>query len=57
MSAHNSFGQYLEQGQNEHDEFSSKLANDLTSVFETELVDKIDKELNLKHVFKHANED
>ena len=57
MSAHNSFGHYLEQGQNEHGEFSSKLANDLTSVFETELVDKIDKELNLKHVVKHANED
>jgi hypothetical protein len=56
VAAHNSSG-HLDQGQNEHNEFSSKLANDLTSIFETELIAKIDKELNLKHVVKHANED
>ena len=57
ISAHNSSDQYLRQGYNEHGEFSSKLAKDLTELFETELVDKIDKELHLKHVVKHANED
>jgi len=42
-------GNSISQGNNENGEFNSKLAKDLTSLFETEVVSKIDKELNLKH--------
>ena len=42
-------GNTLNQGQNEHGEFKSKLAKDLTDVFEEEIVNKIDKELHLQH--------
>jgi hypothetical protein len=42
-------GHSLSQGENEHGEFRSQLAKDLTLVFETEVVNRIDKELNLEH--------
>ena len=42
-------GNSLHQGHNEKGQFRSKLATDLTELFETEVVHKIDKELNLKH--------
>jgi hypothetical protein len=47
--ARDKHGNSLSQGENEHGEFRSQLAKDLTSVFETEVVDKIDKELKLDH--------
>ncbi len=47
--AHDKNGNTLNQGQNEHGEFKSKLAKELTDVFENEVVNKIDKELNLQH--------
>jgi len=42
-------GNTLNQGQNEQGESKSKLAKDLTDVFEEEIVNKIDKELHLQH--------
>ena len=42
-------GNSLSQGHNENGEFRSPLAKNLTSLFETEVVNKIDKELNLEH--------
>ena len=46
---HDKTGNTLYQGQNEHGEFKSKLARDLTDVFEEEVVNKIDEELHLQH--------
>lgn len=48
--AHNKYGKGLSQGHNENGQFKSKMARELTKLFETELVDKIDKELNLEHI-------
>lgn len=42
-------GNSVNQGKNENGEFDSKLAKDFTSLFEREVVTKIDEELNLKH--------
>lgn len=42
-------GNAFYQGNNEHGEFSSKLAKDLTNVFKKEIVNNIDKELHLQH--------
>jgi len=42
-------GNNISQGKNENGEFNSKMAKDFTSLFEREVVSKIDKELNLKH--------
>ena len=42
-------GNSVSQGENEKGEFDSRLAKDFTSLFESEVVTKIDKELNLKH--------
>jgi len=44
-------GNGIYQGENEHGEFKSKMAKDFTSLFEREVVSKVDKELNLKHNF------
>jgi len=46
---HDKTGNTLYQGQNEHGEFKSKLAKELTDVFEEEVVNKIDEELHLQH--------
>ena len=43
-------GNSINQGENVNGEFKSKLAKDFTSLFEKEVVSKIEKELNLKHV-------
>ena len=42
-------GNTFRQGENENGEFNTKIAKDLTVLFEKEVVSKIDKELNLKH--------
>jgi len=42
-------GNSLSQGHNEKGEFNSKMAKDFTDLFETEVVNKIDQELKLKH--------
>lgn len=42
-------GNSLHQGHNEKGQFRSKLARDFTDLFETEVVHKIDRELNLQH--------
>jgi hypothetical protein len=42
-------GNGIYQGENEHGEFKSKVAKDFTSLFEREVVNKVDEELNLKH--------
>jgi hypothetical protein len=47
--ARDKHGNSLSQGHNENGEFRSDLAKDFTSLFETEVVNKIDKELNLEH--------
>jgi hypothetical protein len=44
------YGKGLSQGHNENGQFKSKMAKEFTTLFETELVNKIDKELNLKHI-------
>ncbi|HEV8081747.1 MAG TPA: hypothetical protein VGP55_01015 [Chitinophagaceae bacterium] len=43
------YGNALSQGHNENGEFKSKMAKEFTSLFETEFINKLDKELNLKH--------
>jgi hypothetical protein len=48
-SAHDKYGRGLSQGHNENGEFTSKMAKEFTDLFETEFINKIDKELNLKH--------
>ena len=42
-------GNTLNQGQDDHGEFKTKLTKELTGVVEQEIVNKIDKELNLQH--------
>lgn len=42
-------GNSISQGHNENGQFDSKMAKEFTSLFEREIVSKIDKELNLKH--------
>ena len=42
-------GNSISQGENENGEFNSKIAKDFTLLFETEVVNKIDQELKLKH--------
>jgi hypothetical protein len=42
-------GNSISQGHNEHGEFNSKKAKDFTDLFETEVVNKIDQVLKLKH--------
>jgi hypothetical protein len=42
-------GNSISQGHNENGQFNSKMAKDFTALFETEVVNKVDKELNLKH--------
>jgi len=42
-------GNSISQGENANGEFSSQLAKGFTSLFETEVVNKIDQELKLKH--------
>ena len=54
--AEDKFGNSLEQGHNERGQFSSKMAKEFTDLFEKEVVDKIDKELNLKHSIGRVNE-
>ena len=49
QTARDKNGNTLYQGNNEQGEFSSKLAKDLTDVFEKEIVNKIDKELHIQH--------
>jgi hypothetical protein len=39
----------ISQGHIENAQFNSKIAKDFTALFETEVVNKVDKELNLKH--------
>ncbi len=39
----------LARGHNENGEFNSKTAKGFTSFFETEFINKLDNELNLKH--------
>ncbi len=46
---HDKYGKGLSQGHNENGEFKSKMAKEFTELFETEFVNKVDKELNLKH--------
>ena len=43
------YGNSIFQGENENGEFKTKMAKDFTSLFEIEVISKIDKELNLKH--------
>jgi hypothetical protein len=50
--AQDKYGQTLYQGKNEHGEFKTQLAKNLTSVFEAEFINKLDKELQLKHSSK-----
>jgi hypothetical protein len=42
------YGNSINQGENENNEFNSKMAKDFTSLFEREVVSKIDKELKVK---------
>jgi major membrane immunogen (membrane-anchored lipoprotein) len=49
VSAYDKYGQGLDQGQNDHGEFSSEMAKKFTDLFETEFIDKLDRELNLPH--------
>ncbi len=42
-------GNNISQGHNEHGQFKSKMAKTFTELLERELVNKLDKELNLKH--------
>ena len=42
-------GNSISQGKNENEESNSKMAKGFISLFEREVVSKIDKELNLKH--------
>src|SRR5215213_334047 len=46
-SVHDKYGNGLEQGHNEKGQFRSKMAKEFTDLFEAEVVDKLDKELNL----------
>lgn len=46
---HDKYGNALSQGHNENGEFKSKMAKEFTSLFETEFINKLDRELNLKH--------
>jgi hypothetical protein len=43
------FGNSLSQGHNENGQFKNKMAKEFTKIFEREVVDKVDKELRLKH--------
>jgi len=47
--AHDNNGNSLSQGHNDQGQFKSKAAKAFTDLFETELVNKLDKELNLQH--------
>lgn len=47
--AKDKYGNSISQGNNENGEFSSQVAKDFTTLFEKEVVSKIDKELNIKH--------
>lgn len=52
IEVHDKYGKGLSQRYNENGRFKnkmSKMAKDFTYLFETEVVSKIDKELNLKH--------
>lgn len=42
-------GNSLSQGHNEQGQFKSKIAKGFTDLFETEFVNKLDKDLNLQH--------
>jgi hypothetical protein len=46
---HDQNGNILSQGHNENGEFKSKMAKQFTSFFEPEFINKLDRELNLKH--------
>jgi hypothetical protein len=48
--ARDKYGHALYQGENEHGEFTSKLAKDLTGLFEAEFISRLDKELDLKPI-------
>jgi bifunctional non-homologous end joining protein LigD len=48
IEVHDQYGNGLSQGHNENGQFNSKMAKDFTDLFETEVVNKIDKELNLE---------
>jgi len=47
--AHDKSGNGLEQGQNEHGQFKSKMAKEFTELFEKELLIKVNQVLNLKY--------
>jgi hypothetical protein len=49
---HDKYGNTLEQGHNEHGEFRTKRAKGFTELFEAEVINKLDKELNLKHTIE-----
>jgi hypothetical protein len=48
-TAQDKLGNGLNQGHNERGQFHGRLADDLSALFEMELLEKVDKELNLKH--------
>ena len=54
--AQDKFGNELEQGHNEKGQFNSKLAKEFTDLFEKEVINKIDRQLNLKHSIGRPNE-
>jgi major membrane immunogen (membrane-anchored lipoprotein) len=56
VSAFDKSGNGIQQGQNEHGEFRSELAKDLTGLFEAEFINKLDAELNLQHTGHSFNE-
>lgn len=47
--ARDKYGNELLQGQNERGQFKSKIAKEFTDLFEAELVNRIDQELQLSH--------
>jgi len=49
QKAADKYGNSILQGENANGEFKTKMAKDFTSLFETEVISKIDKELNLTH--------
>jgi len=49
QKAADKYGNSIVQGENANGEFTTKMAKDFTSLFETEVINKIDKELKLKH--------
>ena len=52
VSVRDKYGNSLSQGNNAHKEFSSKTAKESANLFETEFINKIDTELNLKHTIE-----